>query len=564
MDAPSIVVAHRTPGTAPRTWSSTSRLRIGRLADQDVPLGDITVSRRHAELLLADEGWVVHDLGSTNGTHLNSARLGRTVQRVRRGDVLKIGDVVLHVESVRDRRTAVSVGDARVEIAAVARRSWDEAVDSFGPNDGQSRDAASLLPLMRAGCRLSQTGTADADLRHLLDEAVAVFGAQRGGVLFVTPAGGLHVRCVSVMACRPVPTRTVSKTLATMAVRRGQSLLFKSTDAIDHNTPESVLQNAVASVICAALRFQDQVFGVLYLDRGPHQQPFTEADLNLADSLAAAIAAGVERIQMRERQHELLNQVVTALAHAVEMRDQYTGDHTHRVTAYSLLLAEELNMSAEQRRLLRTSSALHDIGKIAIDDKILRKPGRLSDGEVARMRTHVTRGAEILQTMPGLAWALPVVRSHHERWDGRGYPDGLKGEEIPLAARVVAVADAFDAMTSDRPYRKGMPADVAFEELRRGAGGQFDPECIAALFRVRPRIEAMLNDESIFQSTAPTANDTSRNIVTRFTEDGVRQTTSDCLPLAFSAEPDEILPDGRGANQPAGAEEQSIPVGHCV
>ncbi len=258
----------------------------------------------------------------------------------------------------------------------------------------------------------------------------------------------------------------------------------------------------------AHIRSPDQAFGVLHLDRGSNQLPFTEVDLNMADSLAAALAVGLERIRMIERQQDLLVQVVTALAQAVELRDEYTGNHTGRVTTYSLLLAEELGMPEDQRRLLRAAAALHDIGKIAIDDQILRKPGRLSDAEFTKMRTHVTRGAELIETMPGLVWALPVVRNHHERWDGLGYPDELKGDEIPLAARVVAVADAFDAMTSDRPYRRGMPAEVAFAEILAGAGKQFSPECAEAFVRIRTKIESLLDGERALESQGAGAAET--------------------------------------------------------
>jgi HD-GYP domain-containing protein (c-di-GMP phosphodiesterase class II) len=118
------------------------------------------------------------------------------------------------------------------------------------------------------------------------------------------------------------------------------------------------------------------------------------------------------------------------------------------------------------------------------------------------MKSHVVRGWEIVQMIPGLSWALPVVRGHHERWDGRGYPDALKAEGIPLTARVVAVADAFDAMTSDRPYRAGMPPERAFAELAAGAGTHFDPVCVEAFFRVRPKVEALLLKEAAEQRAA--------------------------------------------------------------
>jgi putative nucleotidyltransferase with HDIG domain len=235
---------------------------------------------------------------------------------------------------------------------------------------------------------------------------------------------------------------------------------------------------------------------VLHLDRGPLDDPFAEADLYMADSLAAALALGVERLRMVDRQQELFVHTVTALAQAVEVRDLYTGDHTHRVTAYALLLAEELGIPADQRQILRAAAALHDIGKIGVDDHVLRKPGRLTPAEYEQMKTHVTRGAEIIQMVPGLAWALPVVRGHHERWDGTGYPDRLAGEDIPLLARVVGVADAFDAMTSDRPYRPGMSVAQAFDELGAGSGKQFDPRCVEAFVRARPRVEALLAQEA--------------------------------------------------------------------
>jgi putative nucleotidyltransferase with HDIG domain len=220
------------------------------------------------------------------------------------------------------------------------------------------------------------------------------------------------------------------------------------------------------------------------------------------------MALGLDRHQLVERHEGLFLQTVTTLAQAVEMRDQYTGNHTQRVTAYALLLAEEMGLSEMDRRRLQVATLLHDIGKIAIDDQILRKPGRLSDPEFDRMKTHVLRGTEIVQMIPGLMWALPVVRGHHERWDGRGYPDGLKGEDIPLTARVVAVADAFDAMTSDRPYRVGMPAARAFAELEAGAGTHFDPACVSAFLRRRPQIEEMLAREAAERRSAEGSSNT--------------------------------------------------------
>ncbi len=166
------------------------------------------------------------------------------------------------------------------------------------------------------------------------------------------------------------------------------------------------------------------------------------------------------------------------LAQAVELRDDYTGGHTQRVTRYATMLGEKLELPDDQLELIKIGGPLHDIGKIGIDDAILRKPGRLTAEEFAIMQTHTTKGAEILSTIPEMQSIIPIVRNHHERWDGTGYPDRLAGEAIPLLARIVAVADAFDAMTSNRPYhenKKGKPPSWAFAEVEKQAGQAVRP-----------------------------------------------------------------------------------------
>jgi HD-GYP domain-containing protein (c-di-GMP phosphodiesterase class II) len=201
------------------------------------------------------------------------------------------------------------------------------------------------------------------------------------------------------------------------------------------------------------------------------------------------------------KQRDLFLNTITILAQAVELRDPYTGGHTARVTSFSLLLSQQLELSSSDIYLIRIGTPLHDIGKIGIDDAILRKPDRLTGEEFAIMKTHTTKGAEIIATVPDLMPVLPIVRSHHERWDGQGYPDQLKGEDISRLARIVAVADAFDAMTSNRPYhpdKKGRPPEVAFAELENQAGKQFDPECVTAFLAIQDKIvERMRNPQGL-------------------------------------------------------------------
>src|SRR5947209_4179443 len=173
-----------------------------------------------------------------------------------------------------------------------------------------------------------------------------------------------------------------------------------------------------------------------------------------------------------------------ALTAALDKRDSETGGHSERVVAFSLRLGRELGLDAEQTRSLEFGSLLHDIGKIGVPDAILRKPSRLTEEEWREMREHPSHGRQILRGIKFLKGASRVVSQHHERWDGSGYPLGLRGEEVDINARVFAVAEAFDAITSDRVYRLGRDYDAAAAELEAFSGRQFDPRVVAAFLRV--------------------------------------------------------------------------------
>jgi HD-GYP domain-containing protein (c-di-GMP phosphodiesterase class II) len=180
---------------------------------------------------------------------------------------------------------------------------------------------------------------------------------------------------------------------------------------------------------------------------------------------------------------EVAEQVAAALVRAVDMRDGYTGRHCESVADLACRIGVRLRMHGADLRALELAACLHDVGKIGVPDAILNKPGPLDDLECERMRRHAALGAEMLAGVPGLERVAPLVRWHHERWDGRGYPDGLAGEEIPLACRVVAACDALHAMTVDRPYRPALAFEDALAELLAESGTQFDPEVVSAVRR---------------------------------------------------------------------------------
>lgn len=233
------------------------------------------------------------------------------------------------------------------------------------------------------------------------------------------------------------------------------------------------------------------------LERARARVDTLEAELARHEDEAAVRSEQLERYaadlrdtfkRERTRAHELKRSyraTVRALANAVEARDAYTGKHAERVASYGLEIARAVGMPLADNPEIEFGFLLHDIGKVAVPDAILFKPGTLTDEEYALVRRHPVTGWEVLRDIDFLGDAKLVVRHHHERWDGRGYPDGLSGDGIPLAARVFAVADALDALTTDRPYRLATSWSSAREIIGKVAGTQFDPDVVEA-FRSVP------------------------------------------------------------------------------
>ncbi len=187
---------------------------------------------------------------------------------------------------------------------------------------------------------------------------------------------------------------------------------------------------------------------------------------------------------------DILEMSVRALLKALECKDDYTFGHSMRVAFYSLQLGKEYGLSDDELYDLELAALFHDIGKIGVPDSVLLKPARLDEDEFLKMKKHPELSAEILKGFTHFEEAAKFAKHHHERYDGRGYPDGMAGEDIPLYSRIILIADTFDAMTSTRPYRKGLPYEVAFEELREFAGSQFDPNLVEFFIKAMERDQA--------------------------------------------------------------------------
>jgi HD-GYP domain-containing protein (c-di-GMP phosphodiesterase class II) len=232
------------------------------------------------------------------------------------------------------------------------------------------------------------------------------------------------------------------------------------------------------SIIAVPLISKGKVIGVAEVLNKKGNRFFNDDDLELFTALANQIAVALENASLYKELDELFLSSIRAIVEAVDAKDPYTRGHSARVVSYALIIGESLNMDKEVLKELEISAILHDVGKIGIPDNILGKPGKLTEREYAFMKRHPEFGAAIIEPISKLRMLIPNILHHHERLDGGGYPSGLKGSEIPVPARIICVADSFDAMTTDRPYRKRKSITAAFNELKRCSNTQFDPEFV--------------------------------------------------------------------------------------
>jgi len=247
---------------------------------------------------------------------------------------------------------------------------------------------------------------------------------------------------------------------------------------------EGMIKEGIRSIIYIPAVFRKDTLGIItaYFKSS---KDFNENEIQLLSNFASQAAVAIEEAKLYKDVHVNYFNTVRSLVLAMEAKDTYTKRHSERTTQFAIKLGKYLKLSDKQIQTLTYAGKVHDVGKIAISDVILNKPGKLTMAERGLIELHPIKGAEMLSPLSFLEDGIPCVRHHHERWDGRGYPDGLKKSQIPFYARVLACADSFDAMTSDRPYRfRKMTYDEALGELKANSGAQFDPAIVSAFEQV--------------------------------------------------------------------------------
>lgn len=292
------------------------------------------------------------------------------------------------------------------------------------------------------------------------------------GVLTIKRAHGLDEEVIRKARIK------VGEGIAGTAAQNGEPLVFRGRLDSPQANNKGRMKYAKINSICAPLKTKKGVVGIINLNRGKDSEPFTEDNLALLSTMAHQAASAIENAGLYKDLHESYLSTIRALTSALEVKDHYTRGHSDAVARCAVKIAKKLGLSLHEIEGIEVAAILHDIGKIGIREDILNKPGKLDDEEWREIEKHPESSLKILNNINS-PWDIKLtIYAHHERYDGKGYPAGLKGEEIPLGARIIAAADLYDAMISDRAYRKGLSREVVIGELKKVAGTQLDPEIV--------------------------------------------------------------------------------------
>ena len=317
--------------------------------------------------------------------------------------------------------------------------------------------------------------------------------------LIHSPRGSLMIFDEATKELKIVASKNISReVIESTCIKPGQGIggrAFQTGETIFVTDPEQNTQykdfiggeEQKEPFIALPLKVKDKPFGVLNLHLPREKESFTDYDLKFLTLLAGESAITLENIKLYESIENFYLEMVQTLARVIDAKDAYTGDHAGRARHKARALSEELHMPEQMIKYVEYAALLHDIGKIGIDGSILSKPGRLTDAEYSEIKKHPAIGYQILSPIHFLGPVAQMVLYHQEWYNGMGYPEGLKGEEIPLGARIVATIDAWDAMMSDRPYRKALSREIGISELTKGAGKQFDPKVVEAFLKLESK-----------------------------------------------------------------------------
>ena len=481
-------------------------LTLGRDSASDVSLEDPKVSRRHAQLEVRAGQLYVRDLGSTNGTFVNSRLIQE--ERLELGDVITIGTTELCLRDSNDSHTINFTSIEAIvtsEVQAKPKGGKDPLAEQFAnifnfykdynPEPAQV-EQVELVKTQRLLNGLESLYSVTNEMARLLPLNELLKVVAQGLFKVFAGAENLVILLYNQDIQRFVPAYardrqgdeapkiTVSTTVLQRMMEKRCTLIANDLgDDSSMNVGESILQFNVKAAICAPLIASDRVLGALYMDNRLKNIHYDQMDAELVTSFANQAAIAIDNARLCDSLQNSYVQTLQSLVKAIEAKDDYTRGHSQRVKTYAIGIAKTLKLEQPFIDRLAIAAELHDIGKIGVSEGIINKPGNLTDEEYKDIKNHVEMGVRILEPIQHLADVIPMIRGHHERWDGRGYPDGISEETIPFGGRILAVADTFDAMTSQRAYNKPIEKSVAAEKILKESKTAFDPVVAQALYR---------------------------------------------------------------------------------
>jgi HD-GYP domain-containing protein (c-di-GMP phosphodiesterase class II) len=350
----------------------------------------------------------------------------------------------------------------------------------------RNRRVAELTAINRLAASIEPTGDTQPMLEQALQLIVSAAHADSGSIMLMNRERDALSIAASTGLRSEVPaglTVEAGSSISSWVAEHQEPLLL--VDDTDPRFVRELTRQEVGSSICVPIVFGDQVAGILSVNRSKSRADlFSSGDLRFVIAFAQQLAIALENNRLYDDLQRTFLGTISALAAAVDAKDPYTYGHASWVTRYAVATANSLHLAEPEVQTIRIASVLHDIGKIGINGTILRKPDSLTAEELEEIRRHPAIGADILSQLEFLSEAVPLVLFHHEHYSGGGYPSGISGSAIPLGARIIAVADAYDAMTSDRPYRTALTGEQARQELRMHSGTQFDPAVVQAFLTV--------------------------------------------------------------------------------
>ncbi len=470
---------------------------IGRDSRNQIALRDALVSRFQAQVEMRGDRVVLRDNGSTNGTEVNGFKI--ELHNLKAGDMMQMGNsVIVFYRQNQDEDDSQgssevkfdpgqTLAGVRVDVLGASR-----AEELFGQShmvrfhpDELLRSHLALSTLYGAD-EVFELATDRGELLNRLAELVLkAFKPLRVAILIRDDATGeLRPRVVSPPDEKGSLDRFVSKTVNSAVLESREAFLVEDVlEEQDLRKSISLRVDDVRSVMAVPLKSKEEVLGILQVFGARTASPFTEDDLRLLVALGSKAGSVLESARLYRDLHDLFLSTTQALIDALEAKDPYTRGHSDRVASYSVCIGRELKLNETDLKDLYHAAVLHDLGKIGMPDQILHSTDKLTDEEFERVKEHPVLGARLLGNIPLLKASLPGVRSHHEALNGSGYPDGLSGDEIPMIARIISVADIFDALTSDRTYRKALSPEEALAELESIKGSKLDPVVVDAFAR---------------------------------------------------------------------------------